>query len=161
MSVKVDGWEGLEKLFDHLNDVYDGAAEPIRNHLKETMTDLEADHKAFFDEAQDKHGSPWAPLAPYTIQRKGHDTILIETGALVKSLTQKGAMYAIREFFATGGEMGIIFGTSRPHAVLHMTGTSRMPARPMVGLTEDRIDKFQQKIGDIVIDELIKTDFPV
>lgn len=62
----------------------------------------------------------WAELSPVTIMRKGHNRILIQTGALRSSFRM-----SIR-----GDEVWI--GTSDPKAIIHQFGQGRIPARPML-----------------------------
>ena len=131
------------------NDWRDATFKPV---LEQAVKDLENDHQGFFDAAQDATGAPWPPLAPATVRRKGHDTILVETGALRKSLTSKGGD-AIREIFDEPQE-GFSFGTSDPKAPFHQAGTERMPARPPVGMTEERLDQICDEIADSMVDQL-------
>ena len=152
----VDGLDGLEKLFVGIQLAYDENVRPkVEELLESQMDELEKDHKRYFDKSESSAGNKWAKLAPATIARKGHDTILIDTGQLVRSLTQRGSNYSIREFFRGAEGTGLLFGTGVPYATFHMTGTSRMPARPEVGLTPDRIEDFETKLGDIVVEQIL------
>lgn len=54
-------------------------ARPLFNALGEKLQLIEREQ---FQTSGARSGRPWAPLAPSTVQRKGHDTILVDTGAL-------------------------------------------------------------------------------
>lgn len=62
------------------------------------------------------HGE-WAPLMPETIRRKGHDTILFNTGRLYRSF-QGGSDY-VEEI----GRANLRWGSLVPYALFHQTGT--------------------------------------
>lgn len=63
------------------------------------------------------HGT-WAELAPSTIKRKGHDTILFETGGLYRSFLTGGADH-VEEI--TRDQLR--WGSSLARALFHQTGT--------------------------------------
>lgn len=82
------------------------------------------------EDARDKIGTyqaasgpfiAWAPLAASTVERKGHNLPLYETGELQDSF----------DFDVVGLEMAA--GSKDPKMVFHERGTERMPARPVVG----------------------------
>lgn len=68
----------------------------------------------------DPYGNAWAPLAPRTIAKKGHDRIMIETGATLaetRAAPLPGAGISLR----TGHK-----------AAWHMTPTENRPARKVM-----------------------------
>ncbi len=86
----------------------------------------------------------WAALAPSTVQRKGHDTILFDSGALFRSF-QKGGADHVEEI----SRDRLRWGSRRPYALFHQTGTGAgfqsifkapgargMPMRTILSLTE-------------------------
>ena len=79
----------------------------------------------------------WAPLsdryAADKAERWGARPILVASGAMRDSLTGSGSGSVRREI---GGD-SLEFGTSVPYASYHQTGTSRMPQRRILDLTED------------------------
>lgn len=82
--------------------------------------------------SQGKFSGGWWPLADSTVQRKGHDTILLDTGRLWDSLTG-GNADSIREI----GDDAMAFGTTVPYAGVHQTGGDPHPTqRRPVELTE-------------------------
>ena len=116
---------------------------------------LQGDHQTYFDDSKSPEGNKWAKLAASTIKRKGNNNILIDTNRLIKSLTQRGPD-AIREPFASGNMVGLVFGTAVPYAHFHMTGTRHMPARPEVGITEERMEKLQSQVAGVYVETIIK-----
>lgn len=82
-------------------------------------------------------GPGWAPLAESTIARKGNDRILFETGSLLASLAELGG-----EHVEVITDSSLVMSSSlttdggRNLAELHQEGTSRMPARKVVDVTE-------------------------
>lgn len=66
----------------------------------------------------------WAPLAAATVKRKGHGTILVDTGHLKDSIT----LGEVTERQAT-------VGTDAPYALYLQMGTKSMAARPFVPVT--------------------------
>ena len=96
----------------------------------------------------------WAPLSPSTIAAKGHDTILVDTGDLMASLTEEGAEGAL--FEVNGSELH--FGTNLTsedgtyYPGLLRTGTSRMPARdPLPELDESDLLLFSKAIQTYIV----------
>lgn len=79
---------------------------------------------------------PWAPLNPEYAARKramGYGSrILVRTGRLRDSLTQRGHVDAV--FSASPKSMAL--GTGTPYAGYHQTGTSRMPRREPLRISE-------------------------
>lgn len=118
--------------------------------LRQVLPELAQDHAGFFGQARDSGGSPWPPLSPVTVAAKGHSTILVDSGALRASLTQPGGPNNV----AAASHRGLIFGTADHKAGYHQTGTSKMPARPPVGLTEQRLDSICEAVADTVIEAL-------
>ena len=95
-------------------------------------------------------GSPWAPLAPSTVAKKGHSRILFESGALEASLVNVGGPGNIN---ATACR-GLLFGTDVEYAIFHQQGTARMPARPAVGMSEETVDKLAETIADATVEKM-------
>jgi phage gpG-like protein len=75
--------------------------------------------------------SPWAPLKPYTLKRKGGKrSLLIDFGALIRSLEDKTRAIVIEPDHAE-------IGTDRHYAPYLQLGTKKMPARPFLPVTPD------------------------
>jgi phage gpG-like protein len=94
----------------------------------------------------------WEPLAPSTQRdraRRGYEPdhpILWRTGDLANSLSSRDAGGNIFE----ASKNGLRVGTSIPYASFHEYGTSRMPPRPLVGLTRERSQAIVRAVGDYV-----------
>lgn len=147
--VNVEQVADLPYLMRDIEDsVRDANYQPI---LQDFQQDIAEGEKAAFDGQHEPGGAAWAPLRPSTIARKGHNRILFETGALMTSLVSLGGPGNIN---ATT-ERSLLFGTDIPYAIFHDQGTSRMPARPPVGMSEETLDKLCNKIADATV-ELMK-----
>lgn len=109
------------------------------------IPDIERDHEAYFISDVGPDGAAWAPLRPSTIAAKGHADILERTLAMMQSVTGQ-SHDSIREVSAHE----LIFGTRDPKAVLHQHGTSRVPARPFVGITPEAVDRIGVQIADYI-----------
>ncbi len=83
-------------------------------------TAINAELHRQFEDGVDPYGRPWAKLADSTVARKGHDTILVDDGALAtetRALPMGGAGIEL-----VSNEVG----------GYHQSGTSRMPRRPIL-----------------------------
>lgn len=78
-----------------------------------------------FDTKIDPEGNPWERNRPSTIQRKGVDDPLVDTGFLKKSI------------YMRSDKEGFMVYTQTPYAVFHQVGTSRFPERPFMGFSEE------------------------
>lgn len=114
----------------------------------EFMPELAAMEAGMFAGEYDSNLEDWPALAESTIKRKGHDRILVETGALRESLVQIGGPDNVHEAF----EKGMVYGTSDAKALFHQFGTSRMPKRSPVGITDEVMDKLVNVVADHAVD---------
>lgn len=95
--------------------------------------------------------SAWAPLAPGTVRERvrlgygGAHPILYRTGQLAQSTSQRGTPGNIFDV----QPMRLTVGTATPYAQFHQQGTSRMPARRIIGLTSERLG-FGGQSGSVV-----------
>jgi len=119
--------------------------------LTEFQETIAKGEQAAFDGQREPGGSPWAPLSPVTVAKKGHSTILFETGALKASLVTVGGPNNINAVASRGS----LFGTSDEKALFHTEGTSRMPARPPVGTNDEDVDGLTESLADHAVDGLI------
>jgi len=86
-------------------------------------------------------GTPWAPLAPSTLRRRrASPSILYATGALRRSLTEPGAADHVAEL----EDESLTLGTRLPYAFYHQAGTRRLPARPIIVLSEARAQRWTE-----------------
>jgi len=157
-SIEIDTskGEGLDKIYSDIMDAVNDMN--FQYILTEQLNVLAGMHEYYFSMEIDPNGQAWEKLADYTIFKKGHDTILVESGELKASLTGGGTPNSYREVMAGVGDTKavLLFGTDVEYAHWHMTGTSKMPARPMVGVTDQYVDRLAQDVADIVIANLMK-----
>lgn len=114
-------------------------------------------HQSYFRQQGGPEG-PWKPITPAWAKRKGHSKILLWKGPLVASLSGGGASVfnpeAVRDVSQSGNSTTLTWGTAVPYAAHHQTGTSRMPARPMVGVTETDATRLAELIANYIMDSL-------
>lgn len=151
--------ETIELTQDAWQGVLDGVVEefattPLREFAEGQVAIVERDNDERLRNAVGPNGGAWAKLAPSTVAKKGHDLILVDTGALGRSLLHSNDSDAVVEVFDEPGRAGFSRGTSVEYAGFHMSGTARMPARPMVGLEPEYIDALSEDFADTLIDNL-------
>lgn len=83
-------------------------------------------------------GADAAPNAPATIAKKGHGVVFYETGEMRKSIAEKRISTIQREVYVKPGRSLI--------ATFLQYGTSRMPARPFFGISDETLTKIQNII---------------
>lgn len=138
----------LEGLYHDLESlVYNTDYSEVLSDFQHVIAEGEAES---FSTETASNGEAWAPLAESTIRRKGHDQILFETGDLMESLIHVGGAGNISEVDSHGS----IYGTSVPYAIFHDQGTSRIPARPPVGVSEDRVDQLAEMVAQRTIEAI-------
>lgn len=106
--------------------------------------------KAAFNAGHGPNGEEWAPNAESTKRRKGHGIVLFETGALEKSLVEVDGPGNIND----AGSRELIFGTNVSYSLFNEFGTSRIPARPHVGISDQLIDALTEEIADYTVSQL-------
>jgi phage gpG-like protein len=148
-TVTVNSFEEFARMMDRMLD-------PLRNpqfapsNWQSVVEYLQELHLQYFDMEAGPDG-PWAPLAPYTVAKKGHAVILFEESLLKDSLTQDSAQHSIRQTQPAE----LLFGTSRPWAWVHQFGSGKIPQRQHTGLTEETVDD----VAGAVADELVAMMF--
>ena len=121
---------------------------------KQIINVIEEEHDSFFDRDAGPDGEEWPALAPYTVAKKGHATILEEDRLLRQSLTESGAQHAIRE--TTLAEL--IFGTDRDDAWKHQDGYGKIPRRSHTGFSDNLVDEVADLVADIVVGKMVKAN---
>lgn len=143
--------------YGDLQAVYDGVAEQIGGDLDylpwadEITQQIEATNRANFAAGEGPAG-PWPDLSPVTIARKGHNTKLVDSHDLMRSLTEAGQ--GVSEAFSEPGQGGVSRGTDVDYARFHQEGTRRMPARPPVGMRASEVDTAGESLADEVVRQL-------
>jgi phage gpG-like protein len=138
----------LGGVFQQIENGFNGADHT--DVLHGVATDLAEDHAGFFARAQDPGGNPWPALSPRTVAHKGHSTILVDTTSMRASLLSPGHPDHVQDVESRF----LVWGTSDEKGPLHMSGTSRMPARPFVGVTDQRADAVANLVADSVIEQM-------
>lgn len=127
-------------------------------HVEQGLVSLRSLWERFGEEFYTQETSlfnsqPWAPLSPAYAERKrqtvGDKPILRATDALYKSLTQQGATGNIHRV----NDLDAEFGSDDFKAILHFTGTSKMPARDP--LAEPDVDRYLTIAGEH-LDQMVK-----
>lgn len=120
----------------------EGALEQVADDFREMVAEQ------FATEGR-AEGTPWAPRksspvgATRRVARLGRGTaspLLIRTGALRDSFTRRGASGSIEKI--DGQALSI--GSRLPYAIFHQFGTRRMPARPIIVLSDERNAKWAE-----------------
>lgn len=138
----------LGVVFQELENAFRGA--DYQPTLDKLVAGIVADHAGFFERRSDPTGDGWKPLAPVTVRKKGHDQPLVETNAMRTSLLQPGHPDHIGET----SHRGLVFGTNDEKAAIHQHGARRIPARPFVGWTDERIDVATNAVADHLVEAL-------
>lgn len=142
--------EGLDELGGIFVEIENQLSEAqYEQQFKEFSGVLEQSHKAGFAAESSPSGSKWPALKPATARRKGHDTILVESGRLEASLTEPSHSDAVRTI---GGE-GMFWGTEVPYSGFHQKGSGKLPQREHVGMNEETV----QVAVDLVADHAVES----
>lgn len=130
-SLNIEGEEQVSRLLSRTTE----RASDLRPFIDWVGDFLPTTMKEQFDSEGGRTGG-WAPLSPdYAAQkalRYGSQPILVASGRMMRSLTTPGAGSINRKI----GRDSLEFGTSVPYAIFHQKGTSRMPQRRIIDLTE-------------------------
>lgn len=116
----IESQQDLNRLFDSV--VEDFRALSFQQMFLEEQRMMAEVFVGYFLSATGPSGAKWPPLATSTIEKKGHNTILVDTGRLVGSLNSPtGGGDAIRETVDDfgGAGAGFSFGTAVPYSVFH------------------------------------------
>lgn len=87
-----------------------------------------------FDKEVDPSGDKWAELSPVTLLKKQTPYILRETFEMYKSL------------YYRANKQNFEYGIDDFKYNFHHTGTSRMPARVVIGITDERRERFNKML---------------
>lgn len=123
--------------------------------LGNELKSLEAEHAKYFAQSRDPLGTAWAKLKPATVKRKGHATILVDTGRLRASLSQPNSEYGIRYAVDEWPRAGIVFGTDAPYSHYHDEGRPpRLPQRQHIGITPPYFDAMASRAVNFAFQKL-------
>lgn len=96
--------------------------------LEESRTILAEGEAEAFASSGSSLGDAWAPLADSTVAIKGDSRILVMTGTMRAALSNPENVHVV-------GDEARLDARVVPYAHFHVTGTSRMPARPFLGIS--------------------------
>lgn len=149
LTLDVMGDEQISRGFSRFADDVRDLREPFREIVKQ-FHGIEL--KQF--ESEGGYGSGgWRPLAPSTAEQKRRegfpDRILTRTRLLVESLTGQNP-WSIAEIRPL--EMRV--GSRLECARFHQKGTGRMPARPVIDLTEGDKMNFMKTIQRYLVNQI-------
>lgn len=142
----LDTFTELDSLFHDLETKVADA--DYSETLEAFQPTIAAQEAGMFDGEYGSNLVSWSALNPSTAKKSGHDRILVETGALRQSLVNVGGPGNIN---ATA-KRGLLFGTDIECAIFHQNGTAKMPARSLVGLAEETLDKLCDRIADATVE---------
>lgn len=128
--------QDLAPLLEALQDF-----EPVLDEFAEQLT---AGEKAGFASQGAAYGSAWAALAPSTVRDRfrqgyGPNAPLVRTGNLADSIGE--SVNLTPDSVQVGVDAGEV-----PYANYLQSGTSRMPARLLVAVSDDMIDDMMQTL---------------
>lgn len=147
----------IDEAMDFVDDVADVVSNPrLRSELQEWTEDTKQELSDMMHGQKSPDGTPYAPLSPVTVKRKGHAKALFETGALHESVKGAGSGHIER---VTHHE--VTLGTNhekkgRPVASILHYGAGRIPGRPFVGVTHKMADNAAKLVADGLINQADK-----
>jgi len=133
------GWDKLAQNLEKLSKIPSQLSKPVAEELNKLINTQ-------FANGQDPYGKPWMKLQPSTIQRKGHDSILIETGKLAAqtvAVPMSGAGIELR---------------SVDYGQFHQSGTRYMVAREILPGREELPKAWQAVIAKAYSDRMTTWD---
>lgn len=140
---EIDNIEVLDRAFNRVEEYISDFRSIWPNVTKEFYL-IEQEH--FNSEGAHGASGGWAPLSPLYAKYKEvqypNKPILQATGALMESLTGFEAADSIYRPDTTE----LTLGTQREGAIYHQRGSSRMPARPPISLSEEDKRRLQKAI---------------
>lgn len=108
----------------------------IKKPIQEATLYQERETKLNFLKESTPDGDPWTPLAPSTLLRKRTSAKLRETSTLINSVAS-----------AASGSSGKVFASTQ-YGAFHQTGTSKMPAREFLGISDKNAERIEQLFTD-------------
>jgi len=154
---EIDGEEQFDRAFNRLDHISD--LRSIWGDVADEFYKIEAEQ--FASEGSAGASGKWAPLSALYAKSKivkfPGKTILRRTDSLFASLTGKEAPGAI--FRPMESELQL--GSSVPYGIYHQRGTSRMPARKPISMSEDQKRRMQKAIQKGLVQFIRRQGFNV
>lgn len=104
-----------------------GKLENLSQATSEAADFCERETKLNFERETSPDGAKWAPIAASTLKRKSGGKILRDTSTLIGGI-------AVTERSTLSARIGATAGSE--YGVFHQNGTSKMPARPFIGVSD-------------------------
>lgn len=130
----------------------------VKGPLQEWMKEAKQELGKHIEAQTSPDGTPYVPLKPKTVKRKGHSTALFETGALIASVVGSGSGH-IEEATDSTARLGTGHEKNgKPIALFMQEGTRKrgkqvIPPRPFIAATDTMADH----AADLIADGLINT----
>lgn len=125
-----------QKQLDRALGVWIGRITDLRGVWPDIRDDFIIGEKEQFKTQGGSGSGGWPKLSPvyeaWKNKKYPRRPLLVVNGRLRMSLTNKGSDDMVYE----AGKLSLKLGTKVPYAIYHQTGTSKMPARPPIELTE-------------------------
>jgi phage virion morphogenesis protein len=102
--------------------------------MKRAATYMVRETQLNFAKQSTPDGAGWAALAPSTLLHKKSGAILRESGALAASIS----IVEVSSSRAIVGSSGVDYG------IFHQMGTSKMPAREFIGISDRHTSKIKE-----------------
>lgn len=158
ITAEVDGVEVLNRAFNRT----EGYIADFRNFAPAIAEEFyKAEVEQFRTEGAAGGSGKWTPLsrayAKYKATKFPGETILRATGHMEASLTDRDALDAV--FQATNDE--IVLGTKDIKAVYHHRGRGRLPARPVISLSEAQKRRMQKAVQRQLVEFTRRAGFTV
>jgi phage gpG-like protein len=133
LSFEIQGGQRLSRIFPIMRDDVSDLTSPMRQSADLILHTNESVFQ--------REGPGWQFLAPKTVSQRiqlgypGEHPILVRSGRLMRSLSQKNAEGNIYEVDKQSMRVGSLLRVGGWNlAMIHQEGTGRIPARPIIGL---------------------------
>lgn len=157
-QAQVDGVDVLDRAFNRT----EGYIADMRNFAGAIADEFyRAEHEQFESQGARGASGRWAALSPayakYKAQRWPGKTILMREDNLRNSLTSRDALDAI--YIVDQDEL--ILGTQVEYANVHHRGRGRLPARPVISLSDEQKRRMQKAIQRQLVEFTRRAGFVV
>lgn len=117
---------------------------PLADALRTILPDVQSGIALNFEQAKSPEGVAWAPR-----KSGGSHPLLILTGDMFSSVVEEGPNGSVEIT-----DNGLLIATDDHKAPFHEDGTSRMAARPFMGLGQEALSELDERLADAILDEL-------
>lgn len=133
-----------------VNFAKDRAKSRLKSMAKERSRQIVSDVYKRAYRGEEPDGSKFAPLAQSTVDQKTNGQILYESGRLLNA-----TRHNVRS--SSGGEINQTeIYNDVPYAAYHQYGTSNMPARKFIGLSEEDAKDYGDRLSEKIIESIFR-----